>query len=471
MIKASAKLLMVLSAVSIFTLQGCGQLVHTEIQKGMLTKEQPTGKTEELERITSLELLTPTTVKVFETIEFGQEFEQTFEKIQIQRKAYVDKGWILASELIIRPFATIFIFPMFVDYFNYWHWGLTDCSKSRGLTNNTVYCKIGEPERHVIIGAYVREKIYKNFTNKQEVFTSGFVSVSTNDVKRDDIAIGSDGIAALVFENYFDTFPKGEDIKAEFKYKTATVKSVVKYSQAEKNVKALLPYYQKRGADNKSAKDYIVAFKISNDPSNLYEAKNYISTKSEDAEIETLLSKYNEALDLSRFEQAKQTGKLSEFVVQYPNSQYVQDATNIIDESKYDQAMKSGKLPDFVKQNPNSIYVNAANNIIKKKKYENYVKKDCKGVVMDLREFIVNSNIYADKGKCVSIFAAQFQMTSSNAGLFKLTADHLVYIEFPTTYRGLISQGIAQIKGEYSYMTQMGTYNSVPHLRFLTEKP
>ena len=49
--------------------------------------------------------------------------------------------------------------------------------------------------------------------------------------------------------------------------------------------------------------------------------------------------------------------------------------------------------------------------------------------------------------------------------------DLLVYIEFGKAYRGYMSQGLAQIKGEYSYTTKMGTNNSVPHLRFLAEAP
>ena len=396
MIRISAKLLMALSAVSIFTLQGCGQVVRTEIQKGMLVKEQSTGKTVELERTPSIELVTPTTVKVFETVKFGQEFEQKFEKFQIQEKSRPTTEQIIAGE-ILRPLFTAIVFPIFMD--SYWHWGLTDCTKEL----DKPHCITMGSERDLIQGEFVVEKSYKNFTNKKDTITSGFISVNINDVKKNDIAIGTDGITAIALESYFDTFSRGKDIQVEFKYKTATAKSVMMFSEAEKNVNALLPTYRKRGADNKSANDYIIAFKISNDPSDLNEARKFALTEKDKKEIERLFAKYDEALDLSRFKQAKQNGKLREFLAQYPNSRHVQEASDIIEESKFEQAKKSGKLQAFVKQNPDSKYVTEANNIIKKEKYERYVRQNCKGVVMDLREYILNSNIYADKGKCVSI--------------------------------------------------------------------
>jgi hypothetical protein len=77
----------------------------------------------------------------------------------------------------------------------------------------------------------------------------------------------------------------------------------------------------------------------------------------------------------------------------------------------------------------------------------------------------------------VQIVATKFQTTSRDSGLFKTyftwTGDErdLFFIEFPSGSGGDQVQALAKIKGVYNYTTMFGTQNSVPHLRFLAEKP
>jgi len=104
--------------------------------------------------------------------------------------------------------------------------------------------------------------------------------------------------------------------------------------------------------------------------------------------------------------------------------------------------------------------------------YENILKKNCKGVVMNLLEFLRESNVSADQGKCVSLTAAKFQLRSSTTGLFNiLQSDDIVFVEFPAAFQGTLIKGIFQVKGEYTYETQMKTSYRVPHLLFLVGSP
>lgn len=92
----------------------------------------------------------------------------------------------------------------------------------------------------------------------------------------------------------------------------------------------------------------------------------------------------------------------------------------------------------------------------------------CNGTILNLADFIMGKNPYADKDKCALIQAATFQMTSERTGLFEVGRE-ILYIEFPETFRGPYVRGIAKIKGVYTYPTRFGTTNTVPHLLLLEE--
>lgn len=102
-----------------------------------------------------------------------------------------------------------------------------------------------------------------------------------------------------------------------------------------------------------------------------------------------------------------------------------------------------------------------------KKEKERWAR--CNNVIMSMEEFYRNNNPYADKGKCVDVVAASFQMSSANTGLFKISdySLDLVYIEFKEPFRGRFVKGLAKILGIYSYRTNAGGSNSVPHLKML----
>lgn len=361
---------------ALLMLESCGQVVRTEIQKGLFLKEEATGRTVELERIPRIELQSPVTARVFEEVRSGQEYENKYEKVVIEEKVYGGKKAV--------------------------------------------------QERSVVRNEYVVEKIYKNLTTAQQNIASGLVSVKVNDVQREDFPIGQNGTATVALERYFDTYPEGKDIKVEFHYKTATATSAVSFEEAKKNAIAMLPAYRTR-----SAKDLIIAYKIGNDMADLVEARRFASTEEDKKEIERLFEGY---LDLSRFDQARRSHTLADFIKAYPNSKYLAEAM------REEQA------------------------------YTKYIKKNCRGVVMTAEEFARHSNYVADKGKCVSVFIVKKTPAPLKSGLFKMEGK-VYYFEFPVAQKSVVVSGLARIIGDHGYTTPTGAFNIVPHLRHLPDSP
>ena len=91
----------------------------------------------------------------------------------------------------------------------------------------------------------------------------------------------------------------------------------------------------------------------------------------------------------------------------------------------------------------------------------------CNNRILTQEEFLMDKNPHADKGKCVAFMAGTFQMTSAKTGLFNIGNNELAYIEFQKTFRGVYVEGIAKIKGTYTYVSRIGTPNQVPHLEML----
>lgn len=91
----------------------------------------------------------------------------------------------------------------------------------------------------------------------------------------------------------------------------------------------------------------------------------------------------------------------------------------------------------------------------------------CNNEILSQEDFLIGKNPYADKGKCVELMTATFQMVSANAGLFNIGNNELAYIEFKKPFRGSGIKGVARIKGMHTYVSRMGTPNQVPHLEML----
>ncbi len=384
-----------LLSVSILILQSCSSIVHTEFKKGSLIEERPTGKLVELESAVHIEVTSPLTVKVYEIVQVADEISQTYEKrkLEVSKKRFTTEG-------------------------NYHHDPLYN-----HLCGGKFTCK-----STIVKDEYLKDSRYENIINKKRAVTSGTVRAIINGSYAQDLTIGPDGAASVSIEKYFDVLPKDQNVTIVYSYKSQSAGSVVAWPEVEKTARALLPEYRKRGAANKSAADYITAFRISDDPSDLNNAYTYAASESEKAEIKKL----EDIHDRTRFEQAKNNDNLGKFIKKYPDSKYIVQA-----------------------------------------EYLFHLDKDCNGSVIKLSKF----NIRRDKGKCVMIVATKFQTTSRNSALFKTyftwTGDErdLFYIEFPSDYVNDQVQALAKIKGVYNYTTMLGARNSVPYLRFLAEMP
>jgi hypothetical protein len=280
----------------------------------------------------------------------------------------------------------------------------------------------------IVKDEYVKDSRYENINRKKRAITTGTVRAIINGSHAQDLPIGPEGSASVGIEKYFDLLPKDQNVNVVYSYKSKSARSVVAWPEVEKTARALLPEYRRRGAANKAAADYITAFRISDDPSDLKNAYNYAASESAKVEIKKL----EDIHDRTRFEQSKNNDTLGQFIRRYPDSSFIVQA-----------------------------------------EYLFHLDKDCNGSVRKLSKF----NIRRDKGKCVQIVATKFQTTSRDSALFKTyftwTGDErdLFYIEFPSDYVGDRVQALAKIKGVYTYTTISGTHNSVPHLRFLAEIP
>lgn len=458
------KYIIIIIIINIIFVQGCSQVIRTEMTKGNLLNEIPTGNKSEFSRTPVIELLSATEVKLIDKVTYKEEFEQYYEKNMVDTIADKNFSCVIKNELY-RPLFTITVFMIFMP--DYWTSGFVDCKNSADLKE---CCTIrSDHSIETIAGERIIDKTYKNDILKNELIKSGDVAVKINDIKIADIPINSDGIAKLRLEKYYDTLAKNNEVKIEYKFKSATITTSISYTDVDKVARDLVPIYRENGINNKSASDLIIAYKISKDLSDLQEAIKYASTEADKNEVNRLKTEYDDALDNSRYELAISSGKLRKFITEYPESKHIQNARNIIDKELFDEATSKNKLREFIKQNPDNKYISDAKQIVKREDYQKLIANSCKGDVMDMLSFLRDSNMFADKGKCVSIVAGKMQITSSNSGLFKIMGDKLVYIEFPTEFRGFMTQGLARIRGEYNYVTQLGSYNSVPHLQMLVE--
>jgi hypothetical protein len=388
-----------LLAFSVVILQSCSPVVQTEFKKGSLIEERPTGTPVELKSAASIEVTSPVTVKVYEIVQVADELSQTYEKIKLE----------VTKNRLTRD-GKDHLDPLY----NHMCGGHFTCTST------------------IVKDEYIKGTRYENIRNKKRAVTSETIRAIVDGSYNQDLPIGPDGTASVSIEQYFDVLPRGQNVDVVYSYKSESARSVVAWSEVEKTARASLPGYRKRGAANKAAADYLTAFRISDDPSDLGNAYKYAASESEKAEIKKIADMHREKLDRSRFEQAKNNGELGKFIKNFPDSSYRVQA-----------------------------------------EYLFHLDKDCNGSVIKLSKF----NIRRDAGKCVIIVATKFQTTSKNTGLFKTyftwTGDErdLFYIEFPSDYGGDLVQALAKIKGAYSYTTMFGTHNSVPHLRFLAEKP
>jgi hypothetical protein len=380
-------------------LQSCSSVVHTEFKKGSLIEERPTGKLVALESAVHIEVTSPLTVRVYELVKVADELSQTYEKIKLE--VSINRSPRDGN-----------------DHLDPWY---------NHLCGGNFICK-----STIVKDEYIRDSRYKNIYYTKRAVTSGTVRAIINGSYELNLPIGPDGNASASIEKYVDVLPEDQDVTIVYAYKSESARSVVAWPEVEKAARTLLPEYRRRGAANKSTADYITAFRISDDQSDLSNAYAYAASESDKAEIKKIAAMHLEKLDRTRFEQAKNNNELGTFIKNYPNSRYIVQA-----------------------------------------KYLFHLDKDCNGSVIKLSKF----NIRRAKGKCVMIVATKFRTTSKNSGLFKTyftwTGDErdLFYIEFPSAYEGDQVRALAKIKGVYNYTTMFGTHNSVPHLRFLADKP
>ncbi len=400
------------------------QVISTEVKKGAPVKEIATGKTVELGRGSLLELNTPTTVRVLETIEYGEEREVSYEKLLVKYK-----GGIRADELFFGA----------------------NSMNCRGewctVYNANPLCCAYRTEVEHVKDEYITDIEHRNIATKRNVITSGKVFITINRAITDEIVIRPDGRATVHLEKYFDRLSDKSDIRVTFQYKKATTNSEVTYSEARKKAISLLPHYRKHGSENRSARDYIVAFAISNDLSDLNEARKYALLKEDLSEIDLLQIKYNDEADLLQL----------------------------------NKAAKNGTLHEFIRSHPNSKYLKNAESLLQKARYEQMIEKECKDSVIEYDAFVekfLSEN--AKKGTCVSLNdAAVFEQKSIDAGLYEIPLNwfipeqdrvQVVYIHFDSAgKKKRFSEAVVKYAGKYRYLRADSKMTSVPAFNYLTE--
>jgi hypothetical protein len=282
-----------LFALSICILQSCSSVVQTEFKKGFFIEEQPKGKLVELENAVHIEVTSPLTVKVYETVRVADEFSQTYEKIKLE----VSKNRL---------------FNVGNEHHDPWY---------NHLCGGNFTCR-----STIVKDEYIKDSRYENINYKERAVASGTVRAIINGSYDQDLPIGPDGTVSAGVEKYLDVLPQDQDVTIVYEYKSESAQSDVTWPEVEKAARTVLPEYRQRGAANKSAADYFTAFSISDDPSDLKEAYNYAASEAERAEIKKLADIHLEKLDRRRFEQAKKNDKLGKFIKKYPDSSYIVQA-------------------------------------------------------------------------------------------------------------------------------------------------
>jgi hypothetical protein len=99
--------------------------------------------------------------------------------------------------------------------------------------------------------------------------------------------------------------------------------------------------------------------------------------------------------------------------------------------------------------------------------HEEELRVQCDGTILTHEQFLLGRNPYADKGKCVRLFAATRTMTGPSEGLFNIGSGQEALVTFAGPFRGYAVRGVAKILGADNTITNYGDVRQVAVLKMI----
>ncbi len=200
-----------------FLLQGCAYTFKVDTSLDELSR---TPDRVEIARENRIEILTPSSVRVYHDVSMGQKVKYEKKEVKYYYRANVEEE--IGYNLIIRPLA-ICIAPLALVAILF---GDIDFAKSRlqyAFSPNAASCFHIDYASKTTITNPSGETITKNenITHKRIPITSGDVAVYINNKHRTDLPIDSDGIAKFNFGLYPVELKDLDKVPIRFKYKDA----------------------------------------------------------------------------------------------------------------------------------------------------------------------------------------------------------------------------------------------------------
>ncbi|HNZ32522.1 MAG TPA: caspase family protein [Smithellaceae bacterium] len=226
---AKSCLVFILSIAIVF--QGCSAVHNTAYEKGCFLNSESVGKVER-KRKNVIELLSPTSIRVVERIEYADKKIDMYEKVEVTEvyKPNNVGGDVLAS--IVVPIITFGFGLLFVPFL------LADeCKKT-----NKDYAKNCDRfvEKQIISNAPILEETYSNITYQENPITTGQVQVLIKGIGSGTIYYGgsiqidTSGNAIFDLAEIYDKLRKNEELTIFYRYSDAIAASIITANHIEK---------------------------------------------------------------------------------------------------------------------------------------------------------------------------------------------------------------------------------------------
>jgi hypothetical protein len=226
--KMLAKALIFLILSISLILQGCSQVISTNRYRGNLISTEKGNSPEELSRDTKIELVSPTSVKIKNIVNYGNPVVNRYEKIENKYIGTSDAGPTILGETLILPIRVGVILPLSLvccvlkpsgcpEVMEKAFSPIFDCKKEKFRKNCTF-----STEKTILPDEFEEETFYENIHTLEEPVSRGMVNVSvcegSQTLFQNQISLASDGSAVLDITSFIDKLPVGEAVKVIYQY-------------------------------------------------------------------------------------------------------------------------------------------------------------------------------------------------------------------------------------------------------------
>lgn len=217
-----------LAVLMVFLLQGCAsQIISEHTQKGMLVKEEGSGKLVERSREKTIELITPFSVRVREQVEREEDTKLYYQKLLVRKKAKPREYPYLDAYL--KLLLSSAVIPLFT--YDYWVQGSyrgTNCSEEMNE------CVVRDVHSVISNEYFIEEGTRLSVQQLQNAPLTGTVTLFINGYLKEELPIDPAGIATADLLKFPELARLQRDVKLTFKYFDSYAYSVIKKNEVEK---------------------------------------------------------------------------------------------------------------------------------------------------------------------------------------------------------------------------------------------